>query len=173
MKFKTNLAVAALLAIGFSSAAAYADTMTFTLTDPNQSVSVNALPATVTYEATVSAPLTNSGDVFLNGDSFNVAAPITLDDSDFLGGFPLSLAPGDSFTGDLFVLTVPVGTHLGTYLGTFTIQGGADSSASGTLGTVDFSLQVTPEPESVVLLLTVIAGFLWSVYQGKRRGWAR
>jgi hypothetical protein len=113
--------------------------------------------------------------VFLNGDSFNVTAPVTLDDSDFFGKFPLSLTPGTSFTGDLFVLRVPPNSPLGTFLGTFTLLGGANAGASGTLGTVNFSLTtVAPEPSSIVLLLTGIAGLattlLWARFKRTHRG---
>lgn len=177
MKLKMTLAVAALLTIGLSSAAAYADTLNFTLTNPNPAVAVSGgdlVPGTVTFEATVSAPSTNSGAVFLNGDTFNVTAPVTLDDGDFFANFPLSLAPGASFTGDLFVLTIPPGTMAGPFVGTFTLLGGADGNASDTLGTVDFSVAPTPEPSSIVLLLTGIAGLaLWAGYKGNLRGWVR
>lgn len=171
MKLKMTLAVVALLlTIALSSVAAYADTVTFTLTDPQQSVSPPGV--SVAYEATVSAPLGNGAPVFLNGDSFNVDGPITLDDSDFFANFPLSLAPGDTFTGDLFELDVPAGTLDGTYLGSFTLLGGADGSAQNTLGTVDFSLTV-PEPSSISLLLAAFVGFiLWGGLKGRLRGWA-
>ena len=141
MKLKMTLAVAALLTIGLSSAAAYADTLTFTLTNPTAYVPAGG--GSVTFDATVTAPSSNTAAVFLNGDSFNVTAPITLDDSDFFNDFPLSLAPGTSFTGDLFMLTVPAGTPVGTYLGTFTLLGGANGNASNDLGTVSFALVTT------------------------------
>jgi len=172
MKLKMRLAVAALLTIGLSSAAAYADTITFTLTNANGSL--QGVPGgTLTYDATVSASASNGGAVFLNGDSFNVTAPITLDDSDFFANFPLSLAPGASFTGDLFVLTVPPGTPFGTYLGTFTIEGGANGSATDKLGTVNFSLITTPEPSSILLSLTGVAGFAWAGFKRNIRNWTR
>ena len=180
MKLKMTLAVAALLAIGLSSAAAYADTVSFTLINPNPSVPVSGndlAPGTVAFEAIVSAPSSNSGAVFLNGDSFNVTAPITLNDSDFFANFPLSLAPGASFTDDLFVLTIPPGTLTGIYQGTFTLLGGANGSASDPLGTVSFSVAPTPEPSSIVLLLTSMAGLAmaigWTKSKGTLRDWAR
>ena len=59
MKLKMTLAVAALLTVGLSSAAAYADTLTFTLTNATGGVSVTG--GSLTYDATVSAPAGNSG----------------------------------------------------------------------------------------------------------------
>src|ERR1700761_5114212 len=137
MKLKMALAIAALVIAG-SLSSAYADTVTFTLTNPNGAISVTGGSETV--DATVSAPSTNGAPVFLNGDSFNVTAPVTLNDSDFFGNFPLSLAPGASFTGDLFVLTIPPGTLAGTYQGTFTLEGGPNGAAADPLGTVNFSV---------------------------------
>ena len=156
MKLRMTLAVAALLTAGLSSAAAYADTVTFTLTNPNGFLPAPPAGGSVTYNATVSAPASNGAAVFLNGDSFNITAPVTLNDTDFFNNFPFSLAPGASFTGDLFVLTMPPGTPLGAYLGTFTLEGGANGNASDTLGTVNFSSLTasTPEPSGIVLLMT-------------------
>ena len=176
MKLKMMLAVASLLTMGLSSAAAYADSVNFTLTSPNPTIAEsggNLVSGTVTFAATVSAPFSNSGAVFLNADSFNVTAPITLDDSDFLNNFPLSLSPGTSFSGDLFVLTIPPGTLAGAYLGTFTLLGGADPNALNTLGTVSFSVAPTPEPSSILLLLTGTAGLLGAGFKRKLHGWAR
>lgn len=125
MKLKTTLAAAALAALGLSQAA-QADSVVFNLTDPNQDIS--SAGGSLTYDATVSAPADNGAAVFLNGDSFNVTSPLTLDDSDFFSDFPLSLAPGTSFTGPLFVLTVPPNLPAETFSGEFTLLGGANGS---------------------------------------------
>ena len=176
MKIKMTVAVAAFVIIGLLPAAAYADTVTFTLTHSSGNVPYTG--GSLTYDATVSAPAANSAPVFLNGDSFNVTAPITLDDTDFFSKFPVSLSPGASFTGDLFVLTVPPNSPLGTFLGTFTLQGGPNGSATNSLGTVNFSLNViSPEPSSMVLLLAGMAGLAmtlgWARMKANRRDWAR
>jgi len=169
MKLIKTVAVAALVTIGLLPAAAYADSVTFTLTNPNQNVSY--LGGTVTFAATVSAPAGNGAAVFLNGDSFNVTAPVTLDDSDFVNNFPLSLAPGASFTGNLFVLTLPPNSLVESYLGSFTLLGGADGNASATLGTANFSLtSITPEPSSLLLLLTGMAGLAMILLRGRFKG---
>ena len=97
MKLKMKLAAAALLALGLASGAAFADTISFSLTNSNSVIPSSG--GSATYDATVSAPGSNGAAVFLNVDSFSVTGPITLNDSDFLSDFPLSLAPGTSFSG--------------------------------------------------------------------------
>jgi hypothetical protein len=170
MKIKMMLAVVvALLLVSFSSVAAYADTLNFTLTSPNPTFES---PGTYAFEATVSAPLSNGGNLYLNGDSYNVTGPLGIDDSDFFLNAPLDLAPGDSFTGDLFEVIVPPGTLDGTYAGTFSILGGADGGASNVLGTVSFAATV-PEPSSIVLLLSGVAGLGWFGSKRSFRGLVR
>lgn len=70
------------------------------------------------------------------------------------------------------MLTAPPGTPFGTYPGTFTLLGGANGNASDTLGTVNFAL-VTPEPSSIVLMMTGMAGLAWAGFKRNLRGRAR
>jgi hypothetical protein len=144
----------ALAAAFLLSVPAHADTITLTLTDPIQNGSTS-LGSSLSFDATVSAPVTNGGDVFLNSDSFNVDAPLTLDDSAF-SGFPFFLNPGDTFTGLLFTVFLPTTTANAVYNGSFSILGGADGDASNDLADVTFEVTTVPEattPEPTTLLL--------------------
>ncbi len=151
------LAVITLLTLCLSSVAARADAVTLTLTNPTQDVLYSG--GTLMFEATV----TNSGgaEVFLNGDSFSVAGLLNLDDTDFLFNFPLSLAAGESFTGNLFTLTVPSSAMNSQFDGFFSIVGGADGGVQDVLATVNFTVNTIPEPASVFLVAAaMVAGMV-------------
>jgi hypothetical protein len=149
----------------------FADTIGLSLTAPVQSGTAGS---TVSFVATVSAPGTNGGTVFLNGDSFDVTSPLVLDDSGFFFTFPLSLDPGDSFSGTLFSIALPSNLAAGLYTGSFEILGGADG-AFDTLGSVDFQVNVAPtastvpEPESLMLLAAGLPGVALLVRKKCRR----
>ena len=155
------------------SSRTFADTIDLSLNAPAQPVTAGS---TVSFFATVSAPGTNGGTVFLNGFSFNVPSPLILDDSGFFNDFPFSLDPGDSFSGVLFTITLPSNTSAGLYPVTFEILGGADIGAQDTIAWVqEFPLNVAPtastvpEPESLMLLAVGLPGVAFLV-QRKWRG---
>jgi hypothetical protein len=141
------------------SVAAHADSLTFTLIQPTESTPFTSTN-TLSYVAEVSAPVTNTAAIDLNGDTFNLTGPLTLDDTDYIVDFPLSLNPGDSFTYDLFTILVPAGTPIGDYTGSFTLLGGPTNSSFDPLGTVNFTTAVTPEASTFVLLGTGAVGIL-------------
>ena len=137
-----------------SSMAARADSLNFVLTDPTE---YTPSGTTIAFSATVTAPLTNTGDVFLFGDSNNITAPLTIDDSYYILNWPLDLTPGQSYSDVLFNVTVPDGTALEEYAGSFTIE--AYSAATPTIDVTEpFDVVVTPEPSSILLLLTGLVG---------------
>src|ERR1035437_7396796 len=109
----------------------------FNLTPPMLSA-----PPSGTVEFT--GTLTNTGiaDVFLNGDvSVLPYLTLMLDDSPFFANSPLSLAAGGGlYSGPFFDVIVDPGAVPGTYTGSFTIQGGADSSTFNNLASQNFQI---------------------------------
>jgi hypothetical protein len=145
---------------------ASADTLNLSLALASQAAEPGS---TLAFIATASAPDTNAADVFLNEDSTSVDYPLTLDDSPFFSNFPLFLAPGDSFTGELFDVDIPSYASFGDYPnGYFEIDGGGDGNASNFLASVTFDVSVTPEPGGAILLLIGFSG-LWVVFRRKHR----
>jgi len=110
---------------------------------------------------TFSAALENVGatELFLNGDSFDlVGADLTVDDTKFLLNAPLSLLPGQLWAGDIFDVQVGAQARTGSYTGSFTIFGGANTIAQENLGIRTFSLLVQepaaiPEPPSFLMVV--------------------
>ena len=150
-KLVLTLTMMVLTAALLLSVPAAADSINLVLAAPVQTVLVGS---TVSFTATVTAPTTNGATIFLNGDSFNVDAPLILDDFPFVFGFPLSMSPGDSFTGLLFIVDAPTGPR-GSYFGNFQILGGSDGSALDPISNVTpFQVDVVAEPGSMLLLGT-------------------
>jgi hypothetical protein len=173
---KRILLFAATLLAAFLMPNAKADSIVFTINNPTQSV---APGGTVTFTATVSAPNTNGGTIYLNADSVNTSSPVDpgdiyVDDTDFLNNFfPLSFDPGDSITADLFTVTLPLDAPDGYYYsGTFTLQGGVDFFTADNLGTQNFSVatlvSAIPEPPANLLCLTGFAGVGLLVFKSRK-----
>jgi|HubBroStandDraft_1064217.scaffolds.fasta_scaffold00001_37 hypothetical protein len=154
----SRLLVVTLLATVFLSSAARADSISLTLTEI---VQTGAAGTTVTFDGS----LTNltGGTIFLNGAGATVSSPfLTVNDNPFLINAPLSLA-ADASSGPfaLFTVSIAPGTPLGTYgPSTFLILGGANNSAFGTIGSTQFTVDVSsvPEPGTIVLLSSGLLG---------------
>lgn len=138
---------------------AHADSLNLTLSHPQAAGSPGQ---TLEFDATVAAPTGNTATIYLNGDTFT-APGLQVDDTPF-AQFPFSLDPGQSFTGELFLVTVPAGTMSGGYTGSFQILGGADAGAQDVIANINFTTQVaatgssvTPEPSSWLLFITGLA----------------
>ncbi len=160
------------------SAAAHADTINFVITKP---VQTGAPGATLTFDATISAPLSNGAPIFLNVIGTTTpgfdSSPIDL--TDFFVNFPPFLNPGASTTDALFTIALAGDIAPGVYLGSVGIGGGINSDAENLLGTANFEIDVpgtspVPEPGTWVLLITG-AGALAGVVYSRRRstGFAR
>jgi len=167
MNRKLILTLVMVLAVATLSVPAVAGSYSVTLTLASP-VQFGHSGEMVSFFATVMAPGGNSGPVYLNGDSFNVASPLSLDDTPFLLNYPLSMNPGDNFSGLLFTLTIPNGTASGAYDGYFQIVGGSDPNGQGPLSNVvDFRLDVA-EPSALLLLLSSGSIALFGVVRRRR-----
>jgi hypothetical protein len=154
---------------------ASADTINLTLTNPVQS----GVPgSTLSFDATALAVADKLGTVYLNSDSFNIASPLTLDDTGFLLNFPLSMSAGDSVTDLLFTVLLPSGLAPGTYIGSFSILGGLSPSAGEVLATVDFTINTAapsavPEPGTYALMATGMGVLMFVGFTRRQAGFGR
>jgi len=154
---------------------ASADTINLTLTNP---VQTGVAGDTLSFDATALAVADKLGPVYLNGDSFNLASPLTLDDTGFWFNFPLSMSAGDSVTDLLFTVLLPAGITPGTYTGYFSILGGSDPDAQDTLATVDFTVNAVapsavPEPGTCALMATGLGVMMFVGFRRQQAGLGR
>lgn len=155
----SSIAIAALM---LYVPAAKADSFSITFISPDQSAVAGN---TVEFDAIITN-LDPTSELYLNNDNIaSLDSPLSLYDSAFWAiPYPLSPAgsPGDSYTGELFTVLVPLGTSAGTYEGEFDLLGGSNGDDNNLLGADDFTITVentaVPEPSSLLLLASGLAG---------------
>lgn len=169
MKTLRLLLVAGLLLLGSVTTARAQLSLTFTDT-----LLTGAPGTTLTFAAT----LLNTGvtELFLNSDNFSLTgAGLTLDDTPFFTNVPSSLASGAFFTGPIFDVVLAPTALPGNYTGTFTVLGGASSTASDTLASENFQVNVVlpqqgiiPEPGVGILLAAGTLSWLGTALRRRR-----
>lgn len=143
-----------------------ADTIGVSLT----STVLSGSPGSALTFSGILANLTGS-TVFLNSAGINLVGPFTPADQDtspFFANAPLFLTGnGSTPVIDLFTINIPNPFAAGTYIGTFTVLGGADGDAQDVVGSVNFAVQAVPEPAVDSLLIAALLMLL--VFQVVRR----
>ncbi len=138
--------IRALLLLTLSGVCAFAD-LAVTLTPGPQLANRNT-------ETVFSATLTNTGsaDIFLNDISVTFLSPaatyFTVDRNFFFESVPGVLAPGETYSGPVFKMSVSKAPS-GFYPGLISILGGADIFTQVNLPAVNFTVEVvhrSPKP---------------------------
>jgi hypothetical protein len=139
-----------------AATAANADPLSLTFTQALQS---GVGGDTLTFDVSV---INNSPTevVNFNSDSLNIS-PVGNDlvtNDEFFANSPFFLNPGDSSEYEAFTVFIPDGTAPGLYEGSYVIEGGPTDSDFDEVGAATFDVNVTPEPSSIFLMLTGMAG---------------
>jgi hypothetical protein len=159
MKRLGSLRLLSLTIVGLllAATAANADPLSLTFTPAASQSGEDG--ETLTFDVTaINNSLTDV--VNFNSDSLNIN-PVGNDlapNDEFFANAPFFLNPGDSSEYEAFTVFIPDGTPAGLYTGSYVILGGPTDSDFDEVGSADFDIQVTPEPSSLLLLLTGMAG---------------
>jgi PEP-CTERM motif len=105
---------------------------------------------------------------FLNGDNVNLPGPFTVND-EFFANTPPSLAPlTDSGLIELFTFDVAPGAAAGPYIATYDLFGGLGAGNESNFDQLDeqtFTVVVTPEPSTLVLVGSALLFLTWRRHQ--------
>ncbi|MGI4788818.1 MAG: hypothetical protein ACRYFS_08205 [Janthinobacterium lividum] len=146
-----------LLAFLAPSACSAQSPLGFTLDTPTITAGASPTDQVITFSGTLTN--TSAAALYLNGDQLTIDPPLSGDDTEFFNTFVFpadsngnalpqpTLGVGQSLDIALFDVTVPAGTGLGTYNGSFQIQGGATDSDCDLLAPAQtFSVTTSPNP---------------------------
>ncbi len=132
------------------------------------------MPMTPGGSISWSGTLTNTGlqDLYISGDEILISPSLsfTIDDTPLLT--PVQLYPlvaGGTYSGLLFTLTAPNVILNGTFNGSFTLLGAADTFNTNPIGSQTFSFNAVPEPEAIALLFTSVLAGTGFIIRNKKR----
>ena len=168
---KLVCAVMALCFVFLASKNVNADPVTLTITNPVQVGTVGSVLTFMGSLTNVAAPT-----VTIVGDTFSgLPVTFTFDDTPFVVNFLGQSIAGGNTLGPLsmFTVTIEPGTAPGVYNGVFSVlfdsAGGTDQETNFQTFTITVLADPIPEPMTLTLLGSGLAGFVGMKFRKRRR----